>query len=88
MFATGQVLPFWHRLQGQKTAKVRTKVRKEALSTPPQFNARDFITKPTSYNQGVPSNVHLRLSHRLRVRWVGQWGEDLPLMRRWPLDNV
>ena len=27
--------------------------------TPPQFNARDFITKPTSYNQGIPSNVHL-----------------------------
>lgn len=27
--------------------------------SPPQFNARDFITKPNSYNAGIPANVDL-----------------------------
>ncbi len=27
--------------------------------TPPSFNANDFITKPNSYNKGVPANVDL-----------------------------
>ncbi|VWD41760.1 ParA protein [Burkholderia lata] len=34
-------------------------LRLPAPYAPPIFNAHDFITKPNSYNQGVPSNVDL-----------------------------